>query len=99
MGFLPCPAAPCCSRADRSPRVSRTKWRPACVAGCDRLARHEEDWRRDDGAVTSAWRSGRTREYNDRNGFADPISLDARFLLDTWRFTRVGPRESWGATP
>jgi isopentenyl diphosphate isomerase/L-lactate dehydrogenase-like FMN-dependent dehydrogenase len=25
---------------------------------------------------------GRTREYNDRNGFTDPISLNARFLLD-----------------
>ena len=25
---------------------------------------------------------GRTREHNDRNGFTDPISLNARFLLD-----------------
>jgi isopentenyl diphosphate isomerase/L-lactate dehydrogenase-like FMN-dependent dehydrogenase len=25
---------------------------------------------------------GRTREYNDRNGFTDPISLNARFLTD-----------------
>ncbi|MCC6471074.1 MAG: alpha-hydroxy-acid oxidizing protein [Alphaproteobacteria bacterium] len=25
---------------------------------------------------------GRTREYNDRNGFTDPISLNARFIAD-----------------
>ena len=25
---------------------------------------------------------GRTREFNDRNGFTDPISLNARFMLD-----------------
>ena len=25
---------------------------------------------------------GRTREYNDRNGFTDPISLNARFITD-----------------
>ncbi|MBL8702152.1 MAG: alpha-hydroxy-acid oxidizing protein [Alphaproteobacteria bacterium] len=31
---------------------------------------------------------GRTREYNDRNGFTDPISLNARFLADMARHPR-----------
>jgi isopentenyl diphosphate isomerase/L-lactate dehydrogenase-like FMN-dependent dehydrogenase len=38
---------------------------------------------------------GRTREYNDRNGFTDPISLNARFVTDMalhprWVFGVIG---------
>ncbi len=32
--------------------------------------------------ITGDTALGRTREYNDRNGFTDPISLNARFVTD-----------------
>jgi (S)-mandelate dehydrogenase len=45
--------------------------------------------------VTADWALGRTREYNDRSGFTDPISLNRRFVTDMafhprWLFGVMG---------
>jgi isopentenyl diphosphate isomerase/L-lactate dehydrogenase-like FMN-dependent dehydrogenase len=45
--------------------------------------------------ITVDWALGRTREYNDRNGFTDPISLNRRFITDmalhpSWVFGVMG---------